>query len=301
MLGRQSRHAVACFEGSFVGSDFLPDIDLTGRLPDARRPFNKEFVPILMAQKPNKTKVGAGLSCGMLWTVCQGMAQGDIVLCPDGSGDYHIGEVTGGYEFAGGEILPHRRRVRWRERTVARQDMTQSLQKSTGSIGTVSNVTKYGDEIESLIGEAPPPGVAAAGEAVEDSSTFALEKHLEDFLVGNWTQTELGRDYDIFEEEGEQIGQQYLTDTGPLDILAISKDRRTLLVVELKKGQASDKVVGQVLRYMGYVQDELAEDDQTVRGAVIALANHHKLDRALEMVPTVDFYRYEVSFKLVKA
>jgi len=61
MLGRQSRHAVACFEGSFVGSDFLPDIDLTGRLPDARRPFNKEFVPILMAQKPNKTKVRRGV------------------------------------------------------------------------------------------------------------------------------------------------------------------------------------------------------------------------------------------------
>ena len=34
---------------------------------------------------------------------------------------------------------------------------------------------------------------------------FALEKHLEDFLVRNWAQTELGRDYDVFEDDGERI------------------------------------------------------------------------------------------------
>ena len=31
------------------------------------------------------------------------------------------------------------------------------------------------------------------------------------------------------------VGRQYQTDTGTMDILAISKDKRTLLVVELKK------------------------------------------------------------------
>ena len=50
-----------------------------------------------------------------------------------------------------------------------------------------------------------------------------------------------------------------------MDILAISKDRRELLVVELKKGQAADKVVGQILRYMGYAAQELAEEGQTVK------------------------------------
>jgi hypothetical protein len=41
---------------------------------------------------------------------------------------------------------------------------------------------------------------------------------------------ELGKEYDIYEEDGEK-GQQYQTDTGPLDILAISKDKKRLLVV----------------------------------------------------------------------
>jgi hypothetical protein len=49
---------------------------------------------------------------------------------------------------------------------------------------------------------------------------FALEKHLEDFLVKNWANTELGKDYHIFEEDGEVVGQQFPSDTGPIDILA---------------------------------------------------------------------------------
>ena len=131
-------------------------------------------------------------------------------------------------------------------------------------------------------------------------TVFALEKHLEDFLITNWNSTELGRDYDIFEEDGELVGQQYPSDTGPMDILAISKDKKVLLVVELKRGRASDVVVGQVQRYMGYVLEDLAEVDQTVKGAIIALEDDLRLRRALKVTQGIEFYRYQVSFKLTK-
>ena len=134
----------------------------------------------------------------------------------------------------------------------------------------------------------------------KDPSVFALEKHLEDFLVKNWDGMELGVEYDIYEEDGEQVGQQFPTDTGPIDILAVSKDRKVLLVVELKRGRASDVVVGQILRYMGFVRDELAEPEQEVRGVIIALEDDQRTKRALAMVPAVDFYRYEVRFKLLR-
>jgi RecB family endonuclease NucS len=42
-----------------------------------------------------------------------------------------------------------------------------------------------------------------------------------------------------------------------MDILAISKDRSRLLVIELKRGRASDAVVGQIQRYMGFVHEAL--------------------------------------------
>ena len=127
-----------------------------------------------------------------------------------------------------------------------------------------------------------------------------MEKHLEEFLVHNWSHTELGKKYKIFEEDGEIIGQQYQTDTGPIDILAVSKDGKELLVVELKKARASDFVVGQIQRYMGYVKEELAEDDQLVRGVIIALEDDLRIKRALSVTNNIEFYRYKVSFSLVK-
>ena len=110
----------------------------------------------------------------------------------------------------------------------------------------------------------------------------------------------LGKTHDIYTEDGEIIGQQFPSDTGPIDILAISKDRKELLVVELKKGRASDNVVGQVQRYMGYVLSELAEEGQTVRGAIIALEPDKRIEQALKVAPNIDFYRYQVSFELLK-
>ena len=105
----------------------------------------------------------------------------------------------------------------------------------------------------------------------------------------------------IFEEDGELVGQQYQSDTGPMDVLAIKKDKSQLLVVELKKGRASDAVVGQILRYMGYVKQELAEPNQTVKGVIIALDDDTKIRRALAITPDISFYRYEVSFKLIRS
>ena len=89
--------------------------DLKADLPDDWRAFNKKFIPIFLAAHPDKTKIGAGLACGYLWTVSKGIKKGDIVLCPDGTGHYRVGEVIGDYYYAPGEILPHRRPVSWRE------------------------------------------------------------------------------------------------------------------------------------------------------------------------------------------
>ena len=224
------------------------------------------------------------------------------MLCPDGTGRYRVGEVSGDYIYQPNGVLPHRRPVHWLDqKTIDRADMSEALRNSTGSIGTISNVTGYHDEIEKLIGGLPVPTVVSTDETVEDPVAFVMEKHLEDFLVQNWPQTDLGKEYDIYQEEGEQVGQQYPTDTGTVDILAISKDKKRLLVVELKKGRASDVVVGQILRYMGYAQEELAEEGQTVKGVIIALEDDQRIRRALAVVPSIDFYRYQVSFKLVKA
>ena len=300
MLGQKSVHAAECFAGNFIGTDFGIDQDLTHGLTEELRAFNKEFIPVYLTRHPNKTRIGAGLACGALWTVSKGIRIGDIVLCPDGTGRYRVGEVSGEYAYEPGKILFHRRPVTWRDTLIERSAMSEALRNSTGSIGTVGNITPHSEEIERLIGTNAPPTIVSTDITVEDPSAFAMEAHLEDFLVENWSQTELGKEYDIFEEDGEKA-QQYQTDTGPLDILAISKNKKKLLVIELKKGRASDVVVGQTLRYMGFVQDTLVEDGQTVHGAIIALDDDKRIRRALTMVPNIEFFRYQVSFKLMKA
>jgi len=300
MLGKQSIYADEAYKGNFIGADFSLDVDLRNKLPENWREFNKAFIPKYLENHPEKSKIAAGLACGFLHTIAKGIQQGDVVLCPNGQGFYYVGEITTDYEYHQGEILPHRRGVRWFSRKIERSEMSQSLQNSSGSIGTVSNISKYADEIEKLIAGDRPPSIVATDETIEDPSEFVLEKHLEDFLVQNWHQTELGKNYDIFEEEGELVGQQYPSDTGPIDILAISKDKKELLVVELKKGRISDVVVGQIQRYMGYVKEELAEDNQKVKGVIIALENDIRLSRALSVTQDIDFYTYKISFKLSK-
>ena len=301
MAGQRSIHAGLCFAEGFIGVDYGIPQDLTGKLTEDFREFNRTFIPIFLAGHQNKTKIAAGLACGFVWTVSKGLRQGDIVITPDGSGRYRSGEIIGDYYYVSGDVLPHRRRVRWFPEPFDRADMSQDLQRSTNSTGTCCEITQYAEELDRLIGGQKLPALTAADPDVEDAAVFALEKHLEDFLVSNWDSTELGRSYDIYKVDGEIVGQQYPSDTGPIDILAISKDGRELLVVELKKGRASDVVVGQIQRYMGYVMDELAESNQTVKGIIIALEDDLRIRRALRVASGIQFYRYKVNFSLIPA
>lgn len=300
MLGRGSEYADKCFKENFIGADFGINQDLSKELPEDWRAFNKKFIPVFLKNRPEKSKVSAGLACGALWTISKGLKTGSIVLCPDGDGNYYVGEISSAYFYKPNEILPHRRSVKWYPKTIARTEMSQALRNSSGSIGAVSDISKFEKEIQSLIGGNKPATIVSTDETVQDPSVFALEEHLEEFLVANWEQTELGKKYDIYQEEGELVGQQYPSDTGPIDILAISKDKKELLVVELKKGRASDNVVGQIQRYMGFVLDELAEENQRVKGIIIALDDDQRIKRALSVTQNIEFYRYQVSFKLFK-
>ncbi len=300
MLGAKSAFAEECYKGGFIGANFRIDTDLTRQLPDSWREFNKKFIPIWLEKHPGKSKISAGLSCGFLYTIAKGILKGDIVLCPNGSGGYYIGEVIENYSYQPGTNLPHQRKVRWYQHIIDKEEMSEPLQNSAGSIGTVSNISKYAEEIERLISGHAPATLISTDESVEAPSEFALEKYLEDFLVQNWQHTELGKKYDIYEENGELAGQQFQTDTGYIDILAISKDKKELLVVELKKGKVSDMAIGQLQRYMGFVQEELAEKNQIVKGIIIALEDDLRIKRALAVTKNIEFYRYQVNFKLFK-
>ncbi|MDP1720061.1 MAG: endonuclease NucS [Candidatus Nanopelagicaceae bacterium] len=301
-LGKGGAFVDECLDDGFVGVGWFADTDLSVVFASSTdmRQFNKQMIPIYLAEHPEAVKVTAGLACGSTFTVCKGMQVGDVVLCPKGGNNYAVGEISSEYEYRKGTNLPHRRKVNWQKTSLNRGDFTTELKNAMGFIGTVSKISHHAIELEALLTGQSAMTLLSTDPTVEDPSIFALEKHLEDFLVANWKGTELSKQYDIYEDAGEIVGQQYMTDTGPMDILAISKDRKELLVIELKKGRVSDVVVGQIQRYMGYAKEELCEEGQSVRGLIIGLEDDNKLRRALSATVNIDFYRYAVDFKLIK-
>ena len=297
-LGSGGEHFKECVEQNFIGVDYGFAESLTPYLADTWSESREMIKPAYMKFNPNKSSLGAGLSSGALWTFGRGMQRGDIFFCPDGNGNYLVGEITGDYTYEPNSFFPHQRKVQWKNISFPRSEMSDEFKRSTGSTLTIIDVTKYSDELSRVLGSADKPVIYSNDESIEDPSSFALEKHLEDFLIYNWTQTELGKKYDLVTDEGVVVAQQYQSDTGPIDILAISKDAKEYLVVELKKGRTSDAVVGQALRYMGFVKRDLATKGESVRGVVIALEDDLRLKNALSMVPNIDFYRYQIDFKL---
>lgn len=305
MLGKGSSYLPDALSNGYVGVGWFADtslVDKTTNSYSTLRDFNNRWRPVYLSQHPDKSKVTAGLACGCTYTVCFDMAKGDFVLSPKGDGTYLVGIVSGEYEFVPNTELPHRRKIDWSNKLISKEDISQQLKNSMGSIGTVINISGYAEEIQSLLGDLKiieKPTIVSTNPDVENASVFALEEHLEDFLIKNWSNTELGKTFDIYEDE-ENTGRQFPTDTGPLDILAISKDKNELLVIELKKGRATDVVLGQIQRYMGYVLDELADPNQKVSGLIIGFDEDQKLKRALRVAQNVEYYRYEVNFKLKK-
>ncbi len=131
------------------------------------------------------------------------------------------------------------------------------------------------------------------------TTRFALERHLHDYMFDNWDMLDLAQEWDIYTRDGEpEAGYEFRTPIGRIDLLAKHKRDPRWLVIELKREKSSDAVVGQVLRYMGWVQKHLIEVGESVEGLVVATEGDPQLHYALEVVPSVSFKSYEVEFRL---
>lgn len=298
-LGTQGAYSRPMVESGKAGVDFIGDVDLSDYVHLPVKAFHAEFNPRLAVKYPDKTRISIGLAIGNLWTFTTAIFEGDVIVTRIDDGTYAFGTVVGQYEFHPGQSLPHQRPVRWDTVRMTRDSFSDELKNSSGSLQTVFSLNAFADEIDQLRGS----GAGVTTPQIEtEEVAFRLERQLEDFLVENWAHTSLGKNFDIFEDEfdGETVsGRQFRTDIGVIDVLAISKDRAKLLVVELKRGQTSDDTMGQVLRYMGWVKAELASPGQAVEGVIIGLGHDQKLMYALSAVTGVSLMSYRVNFELL--
>ena len=125
-------------------------------------------------------------------------------------------------------------------------------------------------------------------------SKFALESHLRDYLAKNIsTIYGLPGNIKLFKDRNGD-GIEYRTDVGVIDVLAID-DKKCLYVFELKLGRGSDAAVGQVLRYMGWLKENVS-DISEVYGVLMAADLSDNLRYAASMAQNILLFEYQMQF-----
>jgi RecB family endonuclease NucS len=123
------------------------------------------------------------------------------------------------------------------------------------------------------------------------SSLFALESHLREYLVRNLNSTiKVSSPLEI-------VGVEYSTEVGFIDLLA-KNNAGDLYVFELKLERGVDAAMGQLLRYMGWCSRHLAGKGRTVFGIILAAEISEKLRYAATQVPNVTLLEYELQIKV---
>lgn len=131
------------------------------------------------------------------------------------------------------------------------------------------------------------------------AAEFALESHLEEFMDRNWHHISFGKKLKRYRID-EQSGRQFPAGQWSIDFLCVDEEKKCLVVIELKKGQTSDATVGQILRYISWVRENIAEKGQAVEGIIIAREVDQALQYALKDQPHITVLTYRVDFTLQK-
>ena len=161
-------------------------------------------------------------------------------------------------------------------------------------------------ELDALLGylvdieEDPQEGL----EDAESTGEFVKEKHLQQYLVNHWEQIDLSEQWMIYSDADDpEAGVEFSTGIGRPDILLTHTSEERVCILELKKGRTSDRAVGQLLRYVGWVRDHLEdlEDvsaDADVEGRLIVSEPSEKLEYAISVVPELTLYEYGMEVTL---
>jgi restriction system protein len=271
-------------------------------LGDVTRLSREALSAAVASTYPDKPLATKSLYTNMLWQFYHEIQPGDLVIARRGRKVLAgVGTVTGPPFYATGKIplVDHVGilSVAWQE--------TPRNKEFPDIVFPMHTLTEIPEDafrrfVGGSAGEVAPsahsaPSAAPATEA--DQTEFVLEKYLEDFIVSNFEKIFKG-ELKLYQDDEGNDGQQYDTDVGPIDILATEKGSKCFVVIELKKGRPSDQVVGQVLRYMGWVKKNLCTSGEGVRGLVICHDPDPKLAYALEVATNVNVRYYKVSFHL---
>jgi len=126
----------------------------------------------------------------------------------------------------------------------------------------------------------------------EPTDNFTYEKDLQTALCSQIA--ELFPEYKIY--GGLSIGVEYAISGRRIDVLLEHESEESLLVVELKSGEADFKVFGQISMYIGLLQRQFPE--KNISGVIVAGSIDESLVQACETSEKVSLKTYRMSIEL---
>ncbi|TGG92887.1 DUF91 domain-containing protein [Natronospirillum operosum] len=147
-------------------------------------------------------------------------------------------------------------------------------------------------------GEIVVPGAIMAQDSQDETTDSEVEETIEASLsLERDLHSYLARmPSDI--EPGLQLvegGVEYQTEAGRVDLLCNGSNGE-LVVIELKAGKARDAAVGQLLGYIGSVQE--LEPNRPVRGVIVASDFDPRVVLAAKASSNIKLLKYRVAFQL---
>ena len=244
-----------------------------------------------------------------LWMFINTIELGDYILMPliVKKGYISVGKVTGPYKHQpDDEINHHVRAVDWLkvvERSIFNEDIQRRPFTSRKTVCSFANIKEADFRIKNVIDKGVDPFLGTGGgdddgngeDGFTDGDEFVYETQLREYLSNNIELIEKG--LSLYEDSDGKTGVEFPIGTWNIDLLATDKDNN-YVVIELKKSRTSDKVFGQLARYMGWVKTNICIESQTVRGVIVGGTITDELKWAAKLNDNIKLMEYSLAVTL---
>ncbi|MCJ7458775.1 MAG: endonuclease NucS [candidate division Zixibacteria bacterium] len=269
-------------QGNIITSDMDKLRKVLKLLVDESKPIEERLDEIIPKNPKNKPLTIKGLGRAVLTPIL-------LVVHRDKYAVYNSIAEEGMRKF---DILPKLKAESFAEKYVKINKKINDLAEKDGL-----SLWQMDDVWYEALAKPFPPEETRIDEATEVSPD---ESEFEEIIIREWDRIPAFNGLEILQEDGDLKGQQFNTnEVGKIDLLCRSKETGDFVVVELKRGKESDKVVGQALRYIGWVRKNLANKGQKVAGLIITKEEDTRLNYALEPIKDlIQLKFYKISIKI---
>ncbi len=117
---------------------------------------------------------------------------------------------------------------------------------------------------------------------------------LDEFLYRNWLKVDWGSDLELYKTK-KRGGRRFPAGPWQIDFLAQDRKNKDLVVIHQKRNVSSDATVGQLLKHISWVKENIAEPGQNVRGIIVTRETDPALDYAVKNLKFIEVRTYSTS------